>query len=159
MDLKRFPKLITSIYRAVDKLEAMFPGRHFTPDGHMLGSIGEALAAYHYRLTLSQASAKCHDGACKGRLVQIKATQRSRIAISSQPEHLLVLRLKRDGSFTEAYNGPGSPVWKLVATKPMPKNGQHQVSLSALKALMKDVPTKQTIPRRRAASKISPKLK
>jgi hypothetical protein len=150
VDLKQFPKLIASIYRTVEKLEATFPGRHFTPDGHMLGSIGEALAAYHYRLTLSPASAKCHDGACKGRLVQVKATQRSRIAISSEPEHLLVLRLKRDGSFSEAYNGPGAPVWKLVAAKRMPKNGQHQVSLSALKVLMSEMPKTQMIPRRRA---------
>jgi hypothetical protein len=31
----------------------MFPGGHFTPDGHMVGSIGEAIAAYHYGIDLS----------------------------------------------------------------------------------------------------------
>jgi hypothetical protein len=31
----------------------MFPGRHFTPDGHMVGSFGEALAAHHYGIELT----------------------------------------------------------------------------------------------------------
>ncbi|MEY3457412.1 MAG: hypothetical protein RL215_569 [Planctomycetota bacterium] len=44
MDLVRFPQLLRDIYAAVDELERMFPGRHFTPDGHMVGSIGEAFS-------------------------------------------------------------------------------------------------------------------
>jgi integrase len=35
-------------YCLIDELEAMFKGRHFTPDGHTVGSIGEAIAAHHY---------------------------------------------------------------------------------------------------------------
>ncbi|MBL8820098.1 MAG: hypothetical protein JNL58_29005 [Planctomyces sp.] len=62
MDLVRFPKLLQDIYAVVDELERMFPGRHFTPDGHMVGSIGEAIAAYYYGLTLFTASARGHDG-------------------------------------------------------------------------------------------------
>src|SRR5687767_11165032 len=106
----------------------MFPGRYFTPDGHMVGSLGEALAAYYYGIELSPASTQCHDGICERRQVQVKATQGDRVAITSQPEHLLVLKLNRDGSFIEEYNGPGSLVWNLVADKPRPKNGQYQVS-------------------------------
>ncbi len=59
--------------------------------------------------------------------------------MSSRPEHLLVLRLHRDGTFVEEYNGPGSPVWMLVSHKPLPKNGQYQVSLASLRRLMKTV--------------------
>src|SRR5262245_63415335 len=103
----------------------MFHGRHFTPDGHMVGSLGEALARYHYRIELAAASLYCHDGTCDGKQVQIKATQGKRIALSSEPEHLLVLLLLRDGSIEERYNGPGGPVWKTVAHKPRPKNGQY----------------------------------
>lgn len=140
VNTERLPLLLRSIYDAVDELERMFPGRHFTPDGHLVGSLGEALAAYHYGIELSQASAECHDGFCGERKVQVKATQRDRISLSSEPEHLLVLRLSRDGSFSEVYNGPGAPVWLLVSHKPRPKNGQYQVSLSALHRLMPDVP-------------------
>lgn len=140
MNSTRFPELLRAIYNAVDELEAMFPGRHFTPDGHMVGSLGEALAAHHYGIKLSTASSKCHDGSCNGRMVQVKATQGDRIALSSEPEHLLVLRLNRDGTFAEHYNGPGGLVWKLVSHKDRPKNGQYQVALSTLRRLMAEVP-------------------
>lgn len=150
MNKQRFPQLICAIYNAVDELERMFPGRHFTPDGHMVGSLGEALAQYYYQVQLSAASAFCHDGRCDGRNVQIKATQGKRVALSSEPEHLLVLSLNRDGTFNEEYNGPGTPVWRSVAHKPRPKNGQYQVSLSALRQRMRHVPVEQRLKRRQA---------
>ncbi len=52
MDEKRFPEIIREIYRLVQELEAMFPGRRFTPDGHMVGSIGGAIASYCYGIKL-----------------------------------------------------------------------------------------------------------
>ena len=67
---------IKALYAISRELEQLFPGRHYTPDGHMIGSIGEALAASWYGLELFEASAKTHDAkAPDGRLVQIKATQ------------------------------------------------------------------------------------
>jgi hypothetical protein len=145
MDHVRFPVLIRSVYAAVDELERMFPGRHFIPDGHMVGSIGEALAAYYYGLKLFAASAEAHDGTVGNRLVQVKATQTRTISISSEPEFLLVLRIARDGSFEEIYNGPGAPVWTLVSHKPRPKNGQYQVALSKLTKLMPSIPVSERI--------------
>lgn len=139
----------------MDELEAMFPGRHFTPDGHMLGSLGEAIAEYYYRVVLSNASAYCHDGVCDGKNVQIKATQGSRIALSSEPEYLLVLRINRDGTFEEQYNGPGSKPWELVAHKPRPKNGQYQLSLSALRKLMDNVSDEEKLKQRDSSMKMS----
>ncbi len=148
MDASRFQNLIHVIYGAVDELETMFPGRRFTPDGHMVGSIGEALAAFHYGITLLPASNAGHDGTVKGRKVQIKATQGSRIALSSKPEYLLVLKLARDGSFAEEYNGPGAEVWALVQDKPTPKNGQHQIGLSTLRRLMSNIRSGDKLQRR-----------
>ena len=148
MDKARFPQLLSAIYDAVDALEEMFPGRHFTPDGHLVGSLGEALAAYHYGIELSAASSHRHDGTCNALNVQIKATQGDRgVALSSEPDHLLVLRLKRDGSFSEEYNGPGHLVWSTVSHKPRPKNGQYQISLAALRRIMSVVPASERIPR------------
>ena len=63
MDERRFPELIKGLYRLVGELEAMFPGRHFTPDGHMVGSIGECLAAHYYDLELLRASSAGRDAA------------------------------------------------------------------------------------------------
>ena len=77
---------IKTLYSISQELEELFPGRHYTPDGHMIGSIGETLAASYYDLELFPASEETHDAkAPDGRLVQIKATQINRIAISSEP--------------------------------------------------------------------------
>lgn len=59
----------------VAELEAEFPGRHFTLDGHLVGSIGEVMAAYYYGIELYRASAEIHDGEIEGRKVQIKISQ------------------------------------------------------------------------------------
>jgi hypothetical protein len=39
------PEPVARIYRAVGELEARYEGRKFTPDGHLVGSIGEVIAA------------------------------------------------------------------------------------------------------------------
>ena len=146
MDRDRLPELVKALYRTVGELEAMFPGRHFTPDGHLVGSLGECLVAYHYGLDLLRSSNKGADAAINGRTVEIEATQGSRVALRCCPEHLLVIKLDREGGFSEIYNGPGTPVWKTVESKPRPSNGQYQVSLALLKSLMKNVPEEERLP-------------
>ena len=55
------PALVRKLYSVVARLEAIFKDRPFTPDGHLVGSLGEVLAAHHYGLTLLPASAEAHD--------------------------------------------------------------------------------------------------
>lgn len=130
---------IKTLYRVSQELEELFPGRHYTPDGHMIGSIGEALAACCYGLTLFDASAETHDAkAPDGRLVQIKATQIDRVALSSEPNWLLVLQIHPDGTFSEVYNGPGELAWAHCWEKQ--KNGQRPISLAKLRSLQVKVP-------------------
>ena len=50
--LEELPGLFASLYRVVDRLEQMFPDRRFTPDGHLVGSIGEVVAAHMFDLEL-----------------------------------------------------------------------------------------------------------
>ena len=45
-------RLIRDLYQIVARLEEAFPGRRFTPDGHLVGSLGEVFAAERYGLTL-----------------------------------------------------------------------------------------------------------
>ena len=119
-------------------LESLFPGRHYTPDGHMIGSIGEALAASYYDLELFPASAETHDARSRdGRLVQIKATQVNCVSLSSEPEFLLVLKIHSDGTFSEIYNGPGALVWAYCGK--MQKNGQRKISLKKLQELQPEI--------------------
>ncbi len=58
----------------VNELESDFPGRKFTLDGHLVGSIGEVMAAYYYGIELYGASTERHDGCISGKEVQIKIT-------------------------------------------------------------------------------------
>ena len=134
------------LYKISQDLETLFPGRHYTPDGHMIGSIGEALAASFYGLDLFTASKETHDAkAPDGRLVQIKATQIQRVSLSSEPKWLLVLKIHRDGTFSEEYNGPGALVWTHCGK--MQKNGQRPISLTMLHQLQEKVPVSHRLQR------------
>jgi hypothetical protein len=146
MDPVRFPQLIGQLYAVADELTLMF-GRPFTPDGHMVGSIGEALAAFHYGLTLTPPSTPGCDATLGTKRIEIKATQASRVAFRCEPEYLLVLKIERDGSFEEIYNGKGARVWSSVSHKPIPSNGQHQVSIAALRRLNQLAQTSERIQR------------
>jgi len=130
---KEVPELLDRLYSVVDRLEELFPGRKFTPDGHLVGSIGEVIAAYRFGLRLLEGSAPGHDAESKdGRLVQIKLTQgNSSVALRSEPEHLLVFRLQKNRSVEDVYNGPGRVPWSKVGN--MQKNGQCAISLSRLR--------------------------
>lgn len=139
------PKKICELYALVAELEAMYPGRHFTPDGHMIGSIGEVIAAEEYDLELFEASYPIHDAKTKdGKLVQIKATQGNRIGLNESPDYLIVLQISRDGGFEEIYNGPGGPVWN--ASGKMAKTGQRHITLTKLQKLQKVVMDEGRIP-------------
>ena len=74
--IEEIPGLVRSLYELVGQLEALFPERRFTLDGHLVGSIGEALAAHQYGLELL-ATAKGHDAtAPDNRQVQGQAVHR-----------------------------------------------------------------------------------
>lgn len=113
----------------------------------MVGSIGEVIGASHFDLTLHAPSHKGHDARARdGRKVEIKATQGDVVALRSEPEHLVVLKILRDGSYEVIYNGPGNAPW-LAAGRPG-SNGQRTVRLSKLKSLMKSVRKEDQLPAR-----------
>lgn len=132
--LEEVPALIEQLNDGVRRLEALFPGRKFTLDGHLVGSIGEVVAAFLFDLVLFPASSQGHDAtASDGRLVQIKLTQGTQVGIRSCPQHLLVLKMDSNGRFSVAYNGPGEPAWNSGG--PVQKNGQKPLSLAKLRLL------------------------
>ena len=142
--IDQVPELVRKLYAIVSEFQKLFPGRSFTPDGHLVGSIGEVLAASRYSLVLLPSSNAGHDAkTLDGRQVELKATQGSRVALRSEPEHLIVLHLATDGTATEVFNGPGFLVWSECGK--MQKNGQRSISVSKLRKLMNDVPISQRI--------------
>ncbi len=118
MDHENFRTQVKSIYRAVSELEKMFPGRPFTPDGHMVGSLGECLVADAYNLDLMPPSNEGYDALTKdGKKVEIKATQSKSVAFRSCPEHTIIIKIFKDATFQECYNGPGHIIWDTFSGK------------------------------------------
>ena len=142
-------RLVPELFQITKALEAAAPGRHFAPDGHLVGSIGVAVAAARYGLELTTASTKGVDAhhEASGRSVEIKATMEGkRISLRGmepKADHLLVLRINGDGSASEVFNGPAAPVW--VAAGRMQSNGQRVVSVSRLMAMQTKVSADQRL--------------
>lgn len=65
--MERVKEQVQKMIQIVKELENDFPGRHFTLDGHLVGSIGEVMAAYYYGIELYTASKEIHDGEYDGK--------------------------------------------------------------------------------------------
>jgi hypothetical protein len=133
-------RLVGDLFRLTDELQRM-TDRPFTPDGHLVGSLGEVFAASAYELELESPSTKACDARTKdGRQVEIKATFGNKVAFRRHdaecvPHHCLVLQLKKDADFEEIYNGPMQPIIDRLSVRKLPSNGQLQISLVQLRAL------------------------
>lgn len=148
IDHAKFQLLVKRLYATVKELEDMFPGRYFTPDGHMVGSLGECLVADAYDLELLTASNKGHDAVTRSGLeIEIKATQSKTVAFRSEPQHTIIIKILPDGTFEEIYNGPGALIWSQFEGKRLPSNGQFQISLSKLSKLNQSVAQVDRVPR------------
>lgn len=132
------PALVRDLYRVVARLEKAY-GRKFTPDGHLVGSIGEVIGAAHFGLTLTKHSTPGCDAVSPcGKKVEIKATQGTAVAFRCKPDHLVVLCLGPRGGYKVVYNGPGEEAWRACGTAG--SNGQRRIGIARLKTLMKTVP-------------------
>ncbi len=110
-------------------LRSAYTSLKFTPDGKLVGDLGEALAAEAYSVTLAPPNTKDFDATDdSGRKIQIRTTQTNNIGLRKSPELLLALRLKPNGDFDEIYNGPGEYIWKEIKWKKPDSNGYRFVS-------------------------------
>jgi hypothetical protein len=129
----KLPPPVAAIYRAVAELEARYPHRKFTPDGHLVGSIGEVVAEEELGLTLHPMSRAGHDAYDANGDIQIKMTAGKSVAMYAECVRLVVLQIVSPEEAEIVYDGPGAPAW-ACAGKPG-KNGQRAVSLTKLHAL------------------------
>jgi hypothetical protein len=127
-------ELIRQIFRTSERLSSL-TGRPFTPDGHMIGSIGELYAQEYYGVGLYRPGHKGHDGVWSGREVQIKATQRTSVDLKGPSDLLLVLRISPDGSYEEIYNGDGKRPWQSLAHRKISSMGEISISVRQLREL------------------------
>lgn len=138
-DITELRRKLEELVQIVNELEEAYPGRHFTLDWHLVGSMGEVLAEYYYGVELYKPSAKKHDGCVRGKEVQIKATQRDVVLLGEEPDYLLVLYLANTGAAFEVYNGPGKLAWDSVENKDMRGYKHLRINkLMELDSLVKD---------------------
>ena len=138
---------LLALQAIVGRLESRYPGRKFTLDGHLVGSIGEVWAAHLFDLRLLPPSAETHDAVgADGQRIQVKATQGDAVGISSCPDYLIVLRLSAVGGVEVVYDGPGETAW--AAAGKTAKTGQRPLRLSKLRLLQAQVPPEARLRRR-----------
>lgn len=113
---KSLEPIIKQLYQARNELRALFPELPFTLDGRLVGDIGEAIALQEFGLSPLPSCSELHDFlASDGRRVQIKTTQgiisgRSvGLGLTKQSfEHLIVIQISEEGTYSVLYDGPGS---------------------------------------------------
>jgi hypothetical protein len=125
---------VSRIYEATAELEKLYPGRKFTPDGHLVGSIGEVIAAEALGLTLHPMSYAGHDARdAEGRDVQIKLTAGNQIAMYDVCDRLVMLRVVSRHEAEIVFDGDGKAAWEMA--RGPAKNGQKTIRLSRLKQI------------------------
>jgi hypothetical protein len=147
--IEKFREKIRQIYIIANELEGICVGRKFTPDGHMVGSIGEAIAVFEYGVELHPASHPGTDGVVNGREVQIKATQGTVVAVKkpSGEDLLLVIKIDRNGSWETVYAGAAGLVWDSLNHKEESYLRVKTISLKRLKVLQHSLNEKDVIPK------------
>jgi hypothetical protein len=133
------PPQVAAIYKATAALSARYPGRPFTPDGHLVGSIGEVVAAEALGLQLYPPSHAGHDAFDANGDVQIKLTAGKKVAMYATCARLVVLQVVSPEEAEIVYDGPGDLAWANAGK--MGKNGQRVISLSRLTQLGRSTDT------------------
>lgn len=105
---------LDAIFLGIEMLKKTYENkRMFTVDGRLVGDIGEVIAERDYELELDKKSKAKHDGTTsQGIRVQIKATFQSHLTYKGEEGLYLGLRLNRDGSYDEIFNGPAKLIGK-----------------------------------------------
>lgn len=139
-------KLMGDLFEITEELQKRFPSAHFTIDGHLLSSIGKAVASEDYGLEILESGLSDHDArAADGRLVQIKSTQVNSVALKSEPHHLVVLAFGPSCQVEEVFNGPGGEVWRACGSPS--KAGQKKIGLAKLRGMNRGVSDDERIPK------------
>ena len=144
---------IEKLFKIIEDLRENYP-KQFTLDGRLVGDIGEVLVQEYYDVTLYTKLEKRYDGFdSKNRKIQIKSTFKDSLNFPCDkedvPDYYIGIKIHRDGTFEEIYNGKGSDIWNLVKNRKKTKISTFQISLSALKEINKNVNPSDKIAKRK----------
>ena len=102
------------------------------PDGHLVGSIGEVVAAEALGLTLYPPSHSCHDAFDENGDVQIKMTAGNSVGMYSCCDRLVVLRIVSADEAEIIYDGPGSSADAADAGRSAPQFMREVTRMGAI---------------------------
>lgn len=126
--------------------------RLFTPDGRMVGDIGEIIAGNFYKVELHNVGRHGWDGTYNGINVQIKTTGGNDTYLKKPRGGfgdglMLVFRIYREsGEYKLIYNGDIQRVWDELENIRPDRTGAKMISLDRLRRLQKSVHQKNIIP-------------
>jgi len=144
-------RAVEALLEVVDALHKRYPKKKFTLDGRLVGDLGEILVEQDYDLELFDGLERHHDGITPdGRRVQIKTTMKDCLTFPCDhtPDFYLGIKIFRDGSYEEVFNGSGQIAQLAVRNRKPTKNNLYLISLSALRALNRTVPESERVIRR-----------
>ena len=145
MDAYEFKKKIASIYEIANELGREFNIAKCTPDGHLLGAIGQIAAKIAFGLQFGSGE-KEHNctWSDNGKTldIQVRSTGRGSVAIRKEPEYLIAIEIAETGRLYLLYNGPGKFVWKKIQHQKQP---QKSASKNQLWEAQQDVPLSSQI--------------
>jgi len=155
MKKEGFSLAVKKVFDACRRLsKASGKMRLFTPDGRMVGDIGEAIAGIFYQVNLHNVGRHDWDGIYNNRNVQIKATGGNSTYLKKPPKEgyakglLMVFYINRENDEYElVYNGDIQRVWDDLKNKKLDKTGAKSISLDRLRELKKFVCPKDIVPR------------
>lgn len=125
--IEELKKIVFDFNKRISEMNKIY-GRKFTMDGHMIGSVGEVFASYHYGIQLYESGHKFYDGYKGEKKIQIKISQRDSVEVKGVPDYLIVLKIKYFNDHIElfeVFNGPGKS-----ALPGKDKNDYRESSLS-----------------------------
>ena len=130
----QLPPQVAAIYRATAELQKRYPGRPFTPDGHLVGSIGEVVAAEALGLTLYPPSHLPRRLDENGDVQISRLTAGKSVGMYSCCNRLVVLKVvSRMEPPRSSTTGPATLPGRTQARRQ--KTGQRPISLARLKKL------------------------
>lgn len=153
MTKAEFKLAVKSIFDACRHLSETSCGmRKFTPDGRMVGDIGEVIAGSFYKVNLHKEGRHDWDGIYNGRNVQIKATGGKETYLKEPPKEgfadgiLMVFYIDRNsGEYKLIYNGDIQRVWDELKKTKTDRTGSKIISLNRLGRLQKSVHQKDFV--------------
>jgi len=153
MQKAEFTAAVKGVFDACRHLSKTSGGtRLFTPDGRMVGDIGEVIAGSFYQVKLDNVGRRDWDGTFNGRNVQIKATGGDGTYLKEPPKEgfadglLMVFQINREsGEFELVYNGDVQRVWDALNNVSIDRTGAKNISLDRLRGLQNSVRQKDII--------------